>query len=95
MTRLPAKYVRVGSGKEELIMLLQKVPHASRVHLDIEADDIEAEVARLEALGAKRIRKDQDLVGNGSADRPPILRRSPAARWRNAGRCERMELICA
>jgi len=52
-----AKYVRVGDGNEELIVLLQKVPHASRVHLDIEADDIEAEVARLEALGAKRLEK--------------------------------------
>ena len=51
------KYVLVGSGKEELIVLLQKVPHASRVHLDIEADDIEAEVARLETFGAKRIEK--------------------------------------
>ena len=51
------KYVRVGSGNEELIVLLQKVPHASRVHLDIETDNIEAEVARLEALGAKRIEK--------------------------------------
>ena len=51
------KYVRVGTGNEELIVLLQKVPHASRVHLDIESDDIEAEVARLEALGAKRIEK--------------------------------------
>jgi hypothetical protein len=27
------------------------------VHLDIEADNIEAEVARLEALGAKRLSK--------------------------------------
>lgn len=51
------KYVRVGTGNEELIVLLQKVPHASRVHLDIESDDIEAEVVRLEALGAKRIEK--------------------------------------
>ena len=51
------KYVRVGNGEEELIVLLQKVPHASRVHLDFESDDIEAEVARLEALGAKRIEK--------------------------------------
>ena len=51
------KYVRVGSGDEDLIMLLQKVPHESRVHLDIESDNIEAEVARLEALGAKRIEK--------------------------------------
>jgi hypothetical protein len=34
---------------------LQQVEHESRVHLDIETDDIEAEVKRLEALGAKRI----------------------------------------
>jgi hypothetical protein len=29
--------------------------HSSRVHLDIETDDIDAEVLKLEALGAKRI----------------------------------------
>jgi hypothetical protein len=34
---------------------VQKVSHASRVHLDIESDDIEAEVLRLESLGARRI----------------------------------------
>lgn len=51
------KYVRIGGADEELIVLLQKVPHASRVHLDIESDDIEAEVARLEALGARRLEK--------------------------------------
>jgi len=34
---------------------VQQVEHDSRVHLDIETDDIEAEVKRLEALGAKRI----------------------------------------
>lgn len=34
---------------------VQKVEHPSRVHLDIETDDIEAEVRRLEALGAKRL----------------------------------------
>jgi len=36
-------------------ILLQQVQHDSRVHLDIETDDQEAEVKRLEALGAKRI----------------------------------------
>ena len=36
---------------------VQTVQHDSRVHLDIESDDIEAEVQRLEALGAKRIDK--------------------------------------
>ena len=34
---------------------VQKVDHPSRVHLDIESDDIEAEVRRLEKLGAKRV----------------------------------------
>ncbi len=34
---------------------VQSVPHESRVHIDIEADDIEAEVRRLEALGARRV----------------------------------------
>jgi hypothetical protein len=34
---------------------VQKVDHSSRVHLDIESDDVEAEVRRLEALGARRV----------------------------------------
>src|ERR1700686_1699758 len=34
---------------------VQRVAHPSHVHLDIEADDIEAEVRRLEKLGARRI----------------------------------------
>ncbi|MEL6337271.1 MAG: VOC family protein [Pseudomonadota bacterium] len=36
-------------------ILLQSVTHDPRVHLDIETDDREAEAARLEALGAKRV----------------------------------------
>lgn len=43
--------------KGEPLMLLQQVDHESRVHLDIESDDVEAEVARLEALGARRLKK--------------------------------------
>ena len=39
----------------EVKFLLQQVAHPSRVHLDIETDDLEAEVKRLEALGAKHI----------------------------------------
>lgn len=38
-------------------MLIQKVSHPSRVHLDIETDDIDAEVARLQLLGAKKVEK--------------------------------------
>jgi catechol 2,3-dioxygenase-like lactoylglutathione lyase family enzyme len=36
---------------------VQKVDHPSRVHLDIETDDIDAEVRRLEALGAKKLQQ--------------------------------------
>jgi hypothetical protein len=41
-------------------VLLQRVDHESRVHLDIESDDIEAEVKRLEGLGAKRVAQIRD-----------------------------------
>lgn len=41
---------------------VQKVRHPSRVHLDIETDDIEAEVRRLEELGAKRLSDIRDWV---------------------------------
>jgi predicted enzyme related to lactoylglutathione lyase len=37
-------------------LVLQRVEHDSRIHLDIECDDLEAEVARLEKLGATRLR---------------------------------------
>ena len=45
----------------QLRLLIQKVPEPktakSRLHLDIETDDIEAELTRLEALGARRQQK--------------------------------------
>lgn len=50
-------YVELETAPEEIKVLLQKVEHPSRVHLDIETDDLEAEAARLEKLGAKRIAK--------------------------------------
>jgi hypothetical protein len=45
------------TGTDEPLILVQKVNHPSRVHLDIESDNVDAEVARLEGLGAKRIEK--------------------------------------
>jgi len=41
----------------EMKILVQAVKHQSRVHLDIETNDVEAEATRLERLGAKRIEK--------------------------------------
>src|SRR5262245_28475165 len=48
-------YREIEAGPNEPMLLIQKVDHASRIHLDIESDNLEAEVARLEGLGAKRI----------------------------------------
>ena len=55
-------YVELEVPQGDPYIEVQKVDHASRVHLDIEADDIEAEVSRLEQLGAKRIADIRDFV---------------------------------
>ena len=49
-------YVRLEEQTRGLLIEVQKVTHESRVHLDIETDDVEAEVKRLEGLGAKRVK---------------------------------------
>ena len=48
-------YITFDADARDLHVEVQTVDHESRVHLDIESDDIEAEVARLEKLGARRI----------------------------------------
>ena len=48
-------YRQLHDAPGNLHVEVQKVQHPSRVHLDIESDDLEAEARRLEALGAKRI----------------------------------------
>jgi predicted enzyme related to lactoylglutathione lyase len=50
-----AEYVEFQTGASGLHIEVQKVQHPSRVHLDIETDDLDAEAARLEALGAKKV----------------------------------------
>jgi hypothetical protein len=50
-------YSRLLGPDQNLHVEVQTVEHPSRVHLDIETDDVEAEVRRLEALGAKRLRQ--------------------------------------
>jgi catechol 2,3-dioxygenase-like lactoylglutathione lyase family enzyme len=46
-------YVMLETPPDEISVQIQRVHHESRIHLDIETDDIPAEVARLEKLGAK------------------------------------------
>jgi len=50
-----ANYIGLATSPGDPYIEVQRVDHTSRVHLDIETDNIEAEVARLEALGAKRV----------------------------------------
>jgi predicted enzyme related to lactoylglutathione lyase len=45
---------------QEAWMLVQRLGDGpARVHLDIHTDDLDAEVARLEALGAQRVEKNK------------------------------------
>lgn len=46
-------YLMLTTPPDEPIVQIQRVSHESRVHIDIETDDIPAEVMRLETLGAK------------------------------------------
>lgn len=50
-----SSYVEFEETPGDLHIEVQKVTHPSRVHIDIESDDIDAEANRLETLGAKRI----------------------------------------
>src|SRR5215472_14876979 len=45
-------YRMLATPTDEPVVEIQRVEHESRVHIDIETDDIPAEVRRLERLGA-------------------------------------------
>lgn len=55
-------YVTLGTGPDGLSVEVQRVDHPSRVHLDIETDNIPAEVKRLEGLGAKVVSHVQSWI---------------------------------
>jgi predicted enzyme related to lactoylglutathione lyase len=50
------RYVVLDTPPGQPYIELQSVDHPSRVHLDIKTDDAEAEVGRLEQLGARRVK---------------------------------------
>src|ERR1700753_1959854 len=50
-------YMQLVDPLRRLHIEVQTVTHPSRVHLDIESDDIDAEGRRLEKLGAVRVAK--------------------------------------
>ena len=55
-------YRKLAAGPGGMNVEVQQVDHPSRVHLDIESNDIPAEVKRLEALGAKVVNRVQTWV---------------------------------
>jgi hypothetical protein len=56
-------YTSFGEPTPGVALMVQAVDDdAGRIHLDIETDDVEAEVARLIALGATKVERIQDWV---------------------------------
>ncbi len=55
-------YVDLDTPARELYTVVQSVDHESRVHIDIETDDIESEVARLTGLGARELARIKSWV---------------------------------
>jgi predicted enzyme related to lactoylglutathione lyase len=51
------RYLDITGDSSDPHVILQKVEHPSRIHIDIETDDIEAEVRRLEGLGGTVVEK--------------------------------------
>ncbi len=78
-------------GHDRLILLLQRLGDGpARVHLDIWTDDVAAEVARLEQLGATRVQQSRywwvlrdpaDLVFCVVLAKPGVLTDANAQRW--------------
>ena len=64
---------------DEPIVQIQRVDHESRVHIDIETDDIPAEVTRLGKLGAKVVNHLERWVVMQAPHRPTLLRRTDTA----------------
>ena len=66
---------------DHLVLLVQELGEGlPRVHVDIHTDDVPAEVARLEALGATVIdRRDEWTIMRDPADLPFCVVRAPEA----------------
>jgi len=78
-------------GGQEFWMLIQRLGEGpARVHVDIHTDDMDAELARLEALGATRVHSTEDwwvmrdpagLLFCVVPDPPGVLTGDNAQRW--------------
>ena len=69
-----SKYMRLVDPEGRLHIEVQTVTHPSRVHLDIESTDVEAEVAAARRAGGQARGAGAHVVGHGSAHWPAFLR---------------------
>ena len=74
------RYGELATAADEPFVLLQRVEHPPRVHLDIETDDLDAEVARLESLGATKVefRRRWWVMQAPTGQRFCVVRQQPA-----------------
>ena len=56
------RFVKLVTPTGEMQVIVQRVDHPARAHLDIETDSIPAEVARLEGLGATLVARKEGWV---------------------------------
>jgi len=84
------KYVRLLDPHDQLHIEVQKVDHDSRVHLDIETDDVEAEVAGLQRLGATKLHYCQSwcVMAAPTGQRFCVVRKSSSQFEEQANRWE-------
>lgn len=55
-------YVQLVTPPGDVQVIVQRVDHEPRAHLDIETDDVDAEIARLESFGARVVARRQAWV---------------------------------
>ena len=56
------RFIQLVTPPGEVQVIIQKVRHEARAHLDIETDSINAEVARVERLGARIVSRNDSWV---------------------------------
>src|SRR5438067_12702632 len=70
-------YRLLDSDPSEPILFVQKVEHESRIHLDVETDDLEAEARRLEEFGARTLAYSKWWIGMAAPAGPPFCIQNP------------------
>lgn len=57
-----SRFIKLMTPPGEMQVIVQRVEHPSRAHLDIETDAIDSEVVRLEGLGATLVERKEGWV---------------------------------